>query len=276
MDSRPTGPSAISLDDRNREKPLEAVKLNEDADLSKICLDDSAQSQLKDRYTDASTSNRSFDSADPCIHPASPSNKPIPFPSLHPSSDFPPNLPHHNSVSLSRSPATSDEYSWEWGGFPQRTQIRMEYTLSDTTPVKTAHSTQNDEQLVVSQVGEFHRSKSLPPEFELDVTEGVASTSRQSNEQLSGRELHSDVETGFDHDSSMLDRESKSWARWWRRDNKHPRRVDIRSERPPLQNAASAPLPPSFSGRRPKMRYAKTLRLTSEQLVSITRFFLCH
>jgi phosphatidate phosphatase LPIN len=209
--------------------------------LLKICLDDSSQSQLKDRRTAVSTSNKSL--TDACIHTASPSNEPIPFPSLHPPSALPPDPPHLNPVSLLRSSATSDEYSWEWGGFPQRSKIRMEYTVSDTAPVKTAHSTETDEQLVVSQLGEFQRSKSLPPEFELDATEGVASTSRKSNEQLSGPEMLSDVETGFDYDSSMLDRESKSWARWWRRDNRHPRRVDIRSERLPLQSAASEPSP---------------------------------
>lgn len=119
----------------------------------------------------------------------------------------------------------------------------MEYTLSGTAPLKTMHGMEIDEQLESSQPGEFQRSKSLPPEFELDVTEGVPSTSLQLNEQPSGQELLSDVETGFDHDSGMLGRESRSWARWWRRDNRHARRADMRSERPPLQSAASAPLP---------------------------------
>jgi hypothetical protein len=143
--------------------------------------------------------------------------------------------------------------------------------------MKTERSTETDEQLVVSQMGEFQRSKSLPPEFELDVTGGVASTSLQSNEQ----ELLSDVETGFDHDSGMLGRESRSWARWWRRDDRHARRVDIRDGRL-LQSTESVPLSPpelracvpsSFPGKRPKLRYAKTLRLTSEQLVSFTKLF---
>jgi hypothetical protein len=49
---------------------------------------------------------------------APPSHTPIPFPNLHPPSALPPDHPHHALVSLSRSSATSDEYSWEWGGFP--------------------------------------------------------------------------------------------------------------------------------------------------------------
>lgn len=155
---------------------------------------------------------------------ASPSHKPVLFPSLHPSPDH----PHHTSVSLPRSSDTSDEYSWEWGGFPQRSQIHMEDTHSGTA------GTETDEQLVVSQPGEFQRSKSLPPELERDLAEEVPSISLQSDEQLNEQELLSDVETGFDHDP-MLGRERGSWTRWWRRDN----RVDGRS----LQSAASVPLP---------------------------------
>lgn len=234
------------------------------------------QPQLKDFRTAVSTSE-SLELSDACLRPASPSNKSIPFPSLHPPSVLP-HPQHHTSVSLPQSSATSDEYSWEWGRFPQRSQIRMEYTLPSTTPMKTERSTETDEQLVVSQMGEFQRSKSLPPEFELEVTGEVASTSLPSNEQ---QELLSDVETGFDHDSGMLGRESKSWARWWRRDNRHARRLDIRDGRL-LQSTESVPLSPPelrasvpspFPGKRPKMRYAKSLRLTSEQLVSITKLF---
>jgi len=176
---------------------------------------------------------------------APPSHKPIPFPSLHPPSALSPEHPHHTSVSLSRSPATSDEYSWEWGEFPQRSQIQMEDTHSGTAPLKTARGTETDEQVVVSQLGEFQRSKSLPPELERDLTEKVPSILLQSSEQLNEQELLSDVETGFDHDP-MLGREHGSWARWWRRDNRHTRRVDGRSDRPPLQSASSPFLIVSF------------------------------
>jgi hypothetical protein len=173
---------------------------------------------------------------------ASPSHKPIPFPSLHPSSALSPDHLHHTSVSLPGSSATSDEYSWEWGGFPQRSRIHMEDTHSDTAPLIAARGTETDDQLVVSQSGEFQRSKSLPPELEHDLTTEVPSISLQSDEQLNEQELLSDVETGFDHDP-MLGRERGSWARWWRRDNRYTQRVDGPSDRPPLQSVASAPLP---------------------------------
>lgn len=172
----------------------------------------------------------------------SPSHKPIPFPSLHTTSALSPDHPHHTSVSLPQSSATSDEYSWEWGGFPQRAQTHMSDTHSGTAPLKTAHGTETDEHLVLSQSGEFQRSKSLPPDLERDLTEEVPSILLQSDEQLNEQELLSDVETGFDHDP-MLGRERGSWARWWRRDNRHSRRVDGRSDRPALQSAASASLP---------------------------------
>ena len=168
---------------------------------------------------------------------ASPSHEPIPFPSLRPSSALSPDHPHHTSVSLPRSSATSDEYSWEWGGFPQRSQIHIEDAHSGTTHLNTARGAEADEQLVVSQSGEFQRSKSLPPELERDLTEEIPSISLQSSEQLSEQDLLSDVETGFDYDP-MLSRERGSWTRWWRRDN----RVDGRSDRPSLQNAGSVPL----------------------------------
>lgn len=168
---------------------------------------------------------------------ASPSHEPIPFPSLRPSSALSPDHPHHTSVSLPRSSATSDEYSWEWGGFPQRSQIHIEDAHSGTTQLNTARGAEADEQLVVSQSGEFQRSKSLPPELERDLTEEIPSISLQSSEQLSEQDLLSDVETGFDYDP-MLSRERGSWTRWWRRDN----RVDGRSDRPSLQNAGSVPL----------------------------------
>jgi hypothetical protein len=193
---------------------------------------------------EASKTSASSNSSDTTyLRPASPSHKPIPFPSLHPPSASLPSPPHHTSVALPQSSATPDEYSWEWGGFPQRSQIRIDYDFSGTAPLTTAHGMETDVQLVVSQPEEFQRSKSLPPEFELALTEGVPSTSLLSDEQLNGQELLSDVETGFDHDPSMLGREYRSWARWWRRDNRHPRRVDVNSERPPLQSVMSAPLP---------------------------------
>lgn len=203
-------------------------------------LDLNAPTSLPKEASKTSASSNLSDT--PCLRPASPSHKPIPFPSLHPPSASLPSPPHHTSISLPQCSATSDEYSWEWGGFPQRSQIRIEYDFSGTAP-KAAHGTETDVHLVVSQPEEFQRSKILPPEFELDLTQEVPSASLQLNAQLNGQDLLSDVETGFDHDPNMLGREYRSWARWWRRDNRHPRRVDVHSERPPLQSAVSAPLP---------------------------------
>ena len=179
------------------------------------------------------------------FRPASPPHEPIPFPSLCPSSALPPDPPSRSSLPLSQNSATSDEYSWEWGEFPQRSQIHIHPTLSDTAPLKAEHDT---ETVDPSQSGEFQRSKSLPPEFGLDPTEGVASTLLQSNEQLSAEELLSDVEAGFDDgDSGMSRRERRSWVRWWRRDSKHQRSVDMPFERPPLKSAVSTVLLPSVS-----------------------------
>ena len=214
-----------------------------------VRIDGSQRSDLRDQNNTVSTSDTVPGLPD--AHPfqnATLSHEPIPFPSLRPSSVLASDSPHSSSLLLRSSPM-SDEYSWEWGGFPQRSQIRMEHpTLSDTAPLNV-HSSEVDEQLLVSQPGEFQRSKSLPPEFELDISEGVSSISLQSDE-LNGQEPMSDVETGFDNDSSMSGRERRSWVRWWRRDGKHPR-SDVRLERLPLKSSLSTPLPsvsciPSF------------------------------
>lgn len=208
-----------------------------------VFTDGSQHSDLRDQSNTVSTSEFApgLPDADP-FQNATLSHEPIPFPSLPPSSVLPSDPSHPSSI-LRRSSPTSDEYSWEWGGFPQRSQIHIEHpTLSDTAPLNV-HDSEVDEQLLVSQPGEFQRSKSLPPEFELDMPEGVSLTSLQSDEQLNGQEPMSDVETGFDNDSSMSGRERRSWVRWWRRDSRHPRSVDVRLERPPLKSSVSTPLP---------------------------------
>ena len=166
----------------------------------------------------------------------------IPFPSLRPPSALPSDPPQRSSIPPRSSP-TSDEYSWEWGGFPQRSQIHMEHpTLSDTAPLNV-HSSEADEQLLASQPGEYQRSKSLPPEFELDMPESVPATSLQLDEQLNGQEPLSDVETDLENDSGLSGRERRSWVRWWRRDSRHPQSVDARLERPSLKSTVSTPLP---------------------------------
>lgn len=119
----------------------------------------------------------------------------------------------------------------------------MEFpTLSDTAPLNP-DGPELDGQLPASQPTEFQRSKSLPPEFEHDVSEGVPSTSLQSDEQPNGQEPLSDVEIGFDKDSGMSGRERRSWVRWWRRDSRHPRSVNVRLDRPPLKSAVSMSSP---------------------------------
>jgi hypothetical protein len=175
--------------------------------------------------------------------PPSPSHEPIPFPSLRAPSPLPPDAPHHSSDTLPPTSAPSDDYSWEWGGFPQRSQVHVQYaTLQGPCPPEIVNGAESDEQLSVSQPEEFQRSKSLPPEFELDLPEEAAS-SLQTSEQLPGQEPVSDIETGYDHGLRTSGRERRSWVRWWRRDSRHPQSVDVRIERPPVRSAASTPLP---------------------------------
>lgn len=181
------------------------------------------------------------------------SHESIPFPTLQPHSASPSDPPLNSSIPLQIRSAASDEYSWEWGGFPQRSQVHMEFpTFSDTAPLNP-HGPEADGQLPVIQPTECQRSKSLPPEFEHDASEGVPSMSLQSDEQPNGQEPLSDVEIGFDQDSGMSGRERRSWVRWWRRDSRHSRSVNVRLDRPSLKSAVSTPsssvscIWPSFS-----------------------------
>jgi hypothetical protein len=216
-----------------------------------VFIDGSRPSDLKDQSNTVSASE-----VTPCLpdvlppQNASLSHEPIPFPSL-PSSTLLSDSSRPSSIPLRSSP-TSDEYSWEWGGFPQRSQIHMEHpTLSDAVPLNVRRS-EADEQLLANQPGEFQRSKSLPPAFELDMPEEVPATTLQSDERLNGQEPLSDIEIGIDdNDSDMPGRERRSWVRWWRRDSRHPRSVDVHLGRPPLKSTESTPLPsvsciPSF------------------------------
>jgi hypothetical protein len=107
---------------------------------------------------------------------------------------------------------------------------------------KANNSAEADEQLPANQPEESARSKSLPPEFELNLPEAPPSPTLQASEQLTWQEPLSDVETGYDHDLRTSGRERRSWVRWWRRDSRHPRSVDVGMEHPSLRSAASTPL----------------------------------
>ncbi|KAH9978528.1 Lipin/Ned1/Smp2-domain-containing protein [Lactifluus volemus] len=241
--------------------------------------------------------------------PSSSSHEPIPFPSLQEPSNFPSGTPLHASDTVSSPSIPSEDYSWEWGGFPQRSPVHIQYpNFPSPSQPKSVDIVEHDEQLpAADQPEEFQRSKSLPPEFELNLSEEASSPALQTSKQLLGQELLSDVETGYGRGMRTSSRERRSWVRWWRRASGHPQSVDVDNERPSLRSAASIPLPTtaprtppvhvpaadesacalsnsssptSFpempangsslsSGRRPKVQYAKTLRLTSEQLQAL-------
>ena len=110
-------------------------------------------------------------------------------------------------------------------------------------PLKALDGTPADGLAIASKLDEFHRSKSLPPEFELEFSDEPISTSPPEAEQLRQLEPLSDVEADFGHGPSSPSQEYRSWVRWWRRDRRLPSGVDARVERPLIKNAASAPLP---------------------------------
>lgn len=174
--------------------------------------------------------------SDTCSPPAGtppPSHEPIPFPSLRVTSVPPSDIPSHPS-------APSDDYSWEWGGFPQRSPIGMQYPVP--TPLQTLDGAPADDLATASKLDDF-RSKSLPPEFELEFSDELPSTLLSEDEQLRRLEPLSDVETDYSHGPSSPSQEYRSWVRWWRRDRRLPSGVDVRVERLPLKAAASTPLP---------------------------------
>jgi len=161
---------------------------------------------------------------------SSPSHEPIPFPSLRVTSVPPSDIPNHSA----------DDYSWEWGGFPQRSPMAMQYPAPAL--LNTLGGIPTDDSAIESEHDEFHRSRSLPPEFELDYSDSPLSSSPPEAEQLRGLEPLSDVETDYGQAPSSSSQEYRSWVRWWRRDRRVPSGVDARVERAPLKNAASMPL----------------------------------
>jgi hypothetical protein len=212
---------------------------------STLCLDGPHRSIFEDYPTTLYASDTSLRLLDPHTSaPSSPSHELVPFPSLRAPSALPSSAPHHSSDTVSPTSAPSDDYSWEWGGFPQRSQVHMQYpTLPSLGQPKTVDSAETDEQLPGSKPEEFQRSKSLPPELEINLPEEAASPSLQTSEQLPRHEPLSDVETGYDHNLRTSGREHRSWVRWWRRDSRHPQSIGVGIERPSLRNAASTPLP---------------------------------
>ncbi|KAN0129760.1 LNS2 (Lipin/Ned1/Smp2) domain containing protein [Lactarius tabidus] len=208
-----------------------------------------------------------------------PSHEPIPFPSLRVTSVPPSDISNHPS-------APSDDYSWEWGGFPQRSPIGMQYPVP--TPLQALDGTSADDLVTASELDDFHRSKSLPPEFELEFSDELPSTSLPEAEHLRQLEPLSDVEADYSHGPSSPSQEYRSWVRWWRRDRRLPRGVDEAHRAStidvptldestrhsstilhPALSGAPSTSSPSPQGRQnaSKVRYAKTLRLTSEQLL---------
>jgi hypothetical protein len=208
------------------------------------CLDETHLSLFEDYTTATYASDTSFRLLDPhSSAPSSPSHEAIPFPSLRAPSALPSDASHH---CLDPAPATSappDDYSWEWGGFPQRSQVHMPYPTHPRRQSKTNNSAEADEQLPANQPEESARSKSLPPEFQPNLPEAALSPTLHASEQLPQHEPLSDVETGYDRGLRTSGRERRSWVRWWRRDSRHPRSVDVGMERPSLRSAASTPLP---------------------------------
>jgi hypothetical protein len=116
----------------------------------------------------------------------------------------------------------------------------MQYQVP--TPLQTLDSNSADDLAMANKLDDFHRSKSLPPEFELEFTDELPSTSPPEAEQLRQLEPLLDGETDYGHGPSSPSQEYKSWVRWWRRDRRLPNGVDVRVERPPLKTVASTVL----------------------------------
>ncbi|KAI0266885.1 Lipin/Ned1/Smp2-domain-containing protein [Gloeopeniophorella convolvens] len=235
----------------------------------------------------------------------------IPFPNMRAPSAPPSESLHHAPV-LPSSSIPSEDYSWEWGGFPQRSPMSVQFpTLSKPVPLGSIAGAGNESRIMTDEPVEFHRSKSLPPEFELELSEEPPASAQRADRPPQGEPL-SDAETDYGNETGTSGHERRSWVRWWRRNNEHPGSVDTAVDRPPLKGTSSAPLPrepkaastidvptPDERARDPSMlpspasladmavyetspspidsglegvsevRYAKTLRLTSEQLQSL-------
>ncbi|KAI0057546.1 LNS2-domain-containing protein [Artomyces pyxidatus] len=216
----------------------------------------------------------------------------------------------------------ASEYSWEWGAFPQKSPVTTKYprTLLQP-PLGIEELTAEAEE--PSTPADFHRSKSLPPELEVDEIEPPPLPTPPETD-IDGERSDGALSDGDVEDHRMPERRSsvtgeaerRSWVRWWRRSNARTQSVDVRgngvrerkvSDRPALNTVATAPSqtipkrssipdpdknPPILSApaslpneesplrdvkptasesttEKSKKRFAKTLRLTSDQLHSL-------
>ncbi|VDB89890.1 unnamed protein product [Peniophora sp. CBMAI 1063] len=233
--------------------------------------------------------------------------RPIPFPTGRAGS-APPDDQH------ALLPPT-EEYSWEWGAFPQRSPVKPTFPRSGRSPLGV------DEELglppsVDAVITDFHRSKSLPPDLEDAGATSEPEPEREHGEKSGDDGPLSEGEEDHAPRGGPRDREGKGtgWGRWWRRGGAKNRTqsVDVRqvdreggdvekaagrlrsgsgAERPSLREIESSPVIPvaklgeplqvepqpatapavqiTPEASEPEKRYAKTLRLTSEQLESL-------
>ncbi|KAG8852003.1 hypothetical protein FRB96_009019 [Tulasnella sp. 330] len=211
--------------------------------------------------------------------------------------------PSHSSPPLANLSASTPEYSWEWGAFPTRSPVVATRTFLDDDEESTNHPKRPR-----GPSGLHHASMSLDDlgveaqKHVVDSSNGImpqqktAITSSRSDGNLTSPDRSPTLmpTTKLDMTRSKDKRASGStWTRWWTRsraeqasedsartanaanakaDESRPE-LKMTSSAPSEMTAAAIPLPSSPTlNATPSTRtkYAKTLRLTSDQLKSLS------
>ena len=223
------------------------------------------------------------------IYPPSPTtdtsqNYRVPFPNGRadsaPPIESPPRQHLHraSTIDVSSSPP-ADEYMWEWGAFPQKSPMRA--TFPKTTRSKMAAkavglvgdiaemSGESDEEGIHE---EFQRSKSLPPELQVDGSGEVRSDVEKSDDEpLSDGDGDGQgrLSAGDAAQIQMQNAERTSWVRWWRRGTKtRTQSVDVRSG-----DSLTGPRTRKISGKgdRPALKAYNSVPLEVVSLVLLPR-----
>lgn len=193
--------------------------------------DESQQSSEFEQHEPGDTNQVAFPSSEsqptdpgrtPRLGDPEPRNsRPIPFPGARAGS-----APPDDQRAL--IPPT-EEYSWEWGAFPQRSPVKPTFPRSGRSP----HGAEEDRGLPASVdavMTDFQRSKSLPPDLEDAGAMSEPEPEVERDEEKSGGE-ETPLERAQDRASRGGGRDEKGtgWG-WWRRGgaNNRTQSVDVR------------------------------------------------
>ncbi|KAA1473419.1 LNS2-domain-containing protein [Dentipellis sp. KUC8613] len=193
------------------------------------------------RNTEAPTEHSAPPSPKLQIHAPSPPSSPraVPFPRA-PSEPLPGSPPR-----LHPSSSAPDEYSWEWGAFPQKSPMTAQFPnkhkhadIAELEGESDLSGPEGEKSEASGSPVDFQRSKSLPPMLDMEEEKGVVSEPEPEieHEPKSDEEPLSEGEGPRSGQLEPRPAEGAgrtSWVRWWRRNKTRTQSVDDRRRNGP-------------------------------------------